>query len=237
MSVKKIFVEKGKTRMFIERYIIGALGKVGYSRMEIHKGPLSTRIILNVEKPPLVIGHAGSKINQLTEDLKEKFKMDDPRIDVQGIKEPYLDARIMAEEITDCIERGDKYRMIAHRAVDAVMAHGALGVEINLSGKIKGKGERGSTEKFRKGYMKKTGFPLTMVRHANVQARLKQGVIGISVDILPPDLKFPDKITLKTPPKKNTSVPTVPVQPTKETVVREVVKEDVKKEVMTDNKK
>ena len=40
MSVKKIFVEKGKTRMFIERYIKGALEKVGYSKMEIHKGPL-----------------------------------------------------------------------------------------------------------------------------------------------------------------------------------------------------
>jgi len=228
MSVKKIFVEKGKTRMFIERYIKGALGKVGYSKMEIHKGPLSTRIILNVEKPPLVIGHAGNKINQLTESLKERFKIDDPRIDVQGTKYPYLDASIIAEEITNCIERGDRYRIIAHRAVDAVMAHGALGVEINLSGKIKGKGERGSTEKFRKGYMKKTGFPLTMVRHANVQAQLKQGVIGISVDILPQDLKFPDKIFLKSPPKKNTSST---VQPKKETVIKDEVKKgkEVKK--------
>lgn len=197
MSVKKIFIEKGKNRMFIEKYIKSNLGKVGYSKMEIHKGPLSTRIVLNVERPPLVIGRAGAKINQLTEDLKEKFKMDDPNVDVQAVKEPYLDANIMAEEIADAIERGDRYRVVAHRAVDAVMAHGALGVEIKLSGKIKGKGERGTTEKFRKGYMKKTGFPLTMVRHAKMQAQLKQGIIGISVDILPRDLKFPDQIIFK----------------------------------------
>ncbi len=209
MSVKKIFVEKGKSRMFVEKYIKSTLGKVGYSKMDIRKGTLSTRIILNVERPPLVIGHAGTKINQLTEDLKEKFKMDNPNVDVQAVKEPYLDANIMAEEIGDAIERGDRYRIVAHRAVDAVMAHGALGVEINLSGKIKGKGERGTTEKFRKGYMKKTGFPLTMVRHAKMQARLKQGIIGISVDILPLDLKFPDQIIFKTLQKKNipTSAP------------------------------
>lgn len=209
MSVKKIFIEKGKNRMFVEKYIKSTLGKVGYSKMDIHKGSLSTRIILNVERPPLVIGHAGAKINQLTEDLKGKFKMDDPNVDVQAVKEPYLDANIMAEEIGDAIERGDRYRIVAHRAVDAVMAHGALGVEINLSGKIKGKGERGTTEKFRKGYMKKTGFPLTMVRHAKMQARLKQGIIGISVDILPRDLKFPDQIIFKTLQKKNipTSAP------------------------------
>jgi len=221
MSVKKIFVEKGKTKMFIERYIKCALGKVGYSGMEIHKGPLSTRILLNVEKPPLVIGHAGNKINQLTDALKERFKIDDPRIDVQGVKDLYLDANIMAEEIENSIEKGDRYKIIAHRAVDAVMAHGALGVEIKLSGKIKGKGERGSTEKFRKGYMKKTGFPLTMVRHADVQTKLKQGVIGISVDILPPNLKFPDKIFLKSPPKKNTSPS---VKSKKETVINDEVK-------------
>lgn len=223
MSVKKIFVEKGKTNMFLERYIKNALGKVGYSKMEIRKGPLSTRIVLNVEKPPLVIGRAGNKINQLTEDLKCKFKIDDPRIDVQGIKYPYLDANVIAEEITDCIERGDKYRMVAHKAVDAVMAHGALGVEVKLSGKIKGKGDRGSTEKFRKGYMKKTGFPLTMVNHANAQAQLKQGIIGVSVDILSSDLKFPDTVNLKGLNKKNINTQ----------AQNQTTKEDGKKDVIT----
>jgi len=207
MSVKKIFIEKGKNRMFIERYMRNTLGKVGYSKMEIYKGALSTRIVLNVERPPLVIGHAGNTINRITKDLKEKFKMDDPNIDVQAVKEPYLDANIIAEEIGNGIERGDQYRIVAHRAVDAVMAHGALGVEIKVSGKIKGKGERGSTEKFRSGYMKKTGFPLTMVRHAKVQARLKQGIIGVSVDILPQGMRFPDHIIFKTSQKKDVSVP------------------------------
>jgi len=197
MSVKRIFVEKGKSKMLIERHITSTLGRVGYSRMEIHNGPLSTRIILNAEKPALVVGHAGNKINKLTEDLKNRFKINDPKIDVQGVKEPYLDANIMAEEICDSIERGERYRVVAHRAVDAIMAHGALGVEIKISGKIKGKGERGLTDKFRKGYMKKTGFPSTMVRHAHAQAHLKQGIIGIKVDILPPNLKFPDMIHIK----------------------------------------
>lgn len=204
MSIEKIFVKKGKDNMFIERHIRNALGRVGFSKMEIHKSTLSTRIVLNVERPPLVIGRAGIKINNLTENLKEKFKLDDPSVDVQAVKEPYLDAHIIAEEMCNAIERGDKYRVIAHRVVDAVMAHGASGVEVRVSGKIKGKGERGTTEKFRKGYMKKTGFPLTMVRRAKIQAQLKQGIIGISVDILPPDLKFPDQIIVPHQ-KENTS--------------------------------
>jgi small subunit ribosomal protein S3 len=189
--------------MLTERYIKNALGRVGYSGMDIRKSVLSTRIILNVEKPPLVIGRAGSRINQLTQELKEQFKLDNPTIDVQSVKDPYLDANIIVEEICDAIERGEKYRVVAHRAVDAIMAHGAAGVEIRISGKIKGKGERGVTDTFRKGYMKKTGSPSAMVRKAKIQAQLKQGIIGIKVAILPKDVKFPDQIILKNPENKN----------------------------------
>lgn len=197
MSIDKTFISGGKTRAGIERFLKAEIDKIGYSGIDVQKTPLSTRIVLRVEKPPLVIGKKGDRINKLTATLKEKFGIEDPMIDVQGVENPYLDANIVAREIATSIEKGMDPRKVAKSAVDAVMDHGATGVQVILSGKLVGKGERGRTEKFYKGYMKKSGDPLKLVRVGKVQTLLKQGVIGVVVRILPPNIHFPDDVTIK----------------------------------------
>jgi len=202
MSIEKKFIIEGKTRLGIERFLKSEIDKVGYSGIEVQKTPLSTRIILRVEKPPLIIGKRGDRINRLTNTLKEKFGIEDPMIDVQGVENPYLDANIIAREIATAIEKGTDARRVAKNAVDAVMSHGATGVQIILSGKLVGKGERGKTEKFYKGYMKKSGHPFKSVKVGKVQTLLKQGIIGVVVRILPPNVQFPDHITIYEPKPK-----------------------------------
>lgn len=197
MSVGKIFINKGKTMLALENYLKSNVGTSGYSGINIQRTPLSTRIILYVERPPVVIGRAGSRINQLTEEIKTKFGINDPAIDVQSVKDPYLDAQIMAHEIATAIEKGDDPRQVAKRALDSIISHGAVGAQIKLSGKLVGKGERGRTEKFYKGYMKKSGFPLNSVNVGKVQSKLKQGIIGVEVRILQPNIAFPDQVKIK----------------------------------------
>lgn len=197
MSIEKKFISKGKTMLALENYLKKCVDDASYSGMSIQRTPLSTRIVLYVERPPVVIGRRGSRINQLTDEIREKFKIDDPAIDVQSVPDPYLDAPIMATKIATSIEKGGNPRQIAMKALEVILSHGAVGAQIKLSGKLLGKGERGRTEKFYKGYMKKSGFPLKSVNVGKAQSKLKQGIIGVEVRILPPNIVFPDQVKIK----------------------------------------
>ncbi len=76
------------------------------------------------------------------------------------------------------------------------MRNGARGVEIRLSGKLTG--ERAKSVRFYQGYLAKVGNPAeTLVsRGGYAQAKLKLGVIGVKVSIMPPDAKLPDEIEI-----------------------------------------
>ena len=194
MAMEKRFIEEGKIRSEIEKLLRGELSGAGYSGMDIQKTPLATRIILFVEKPPLVIGKKGKRINKLTTFLKNKYGIDNPAIDVQKIENPTLDPNIVARRIALALEKGMNRRRIVYKALRAVMDSGARGVEITLSGKIIGKGGRARAEKYSEGYMKKAGDSLKFVKVGSTQAYLKAGIIGVTVRIVPPDVVFPDQI-------------------------------------------
>jgi len=194
MAMEKHFIEEGKIRSEIENFLRNELSGTGYSGIDIQKTPLATRIILFVEKPPLVIGKKGKRINRLTKFLKSKYGIDNPAIDVQKIENPTLDPNIVARRIATALERGMNRRRIVYKALRAVMGSGARGVEVTLSGKIIGKGGRARTEKYSEGYMKKAGDSLKFVEVGSTQAYLKAGIIGVTVRIVPPDVVFPDQI-------------------------------------------
>jgi len=194
MSMEKHFIQEGKIRSEIENFLRNELMWAGYSGIDIQKTPLATRIVLYVEKPPLVIGKKGRRIDKLTRILKERYGVDNPAIDVQRVENPTLDPNIVARRIALALERGMNRRRVVYKALKAVMNAGARGVEIILSGKIVGKGGRSRAEKYSQGYMKKAGDSLKLVRVGSTQSYLKAGVIGVTVKIIPPDTVFPDQI-------------------------------------------
>lgn len=196
MAMEKHFIQEGKIRSEIENYLRSELIRAGYSGINIQKTPLATRIILYVEKPPLVIGKKGKRIDRLTKFLKNKYGIDNPAIDVQRIENPTLDPNIIARRIAIALERGMNRRRIVYKALKAVMNAGARGVEIILAGKIVGKGGRSRMEKYLQGYVKKAGNSLKLVRTGSAQAYLKAGIIGVTVKIVPPDRVFPDQISI-----------------------------------------
>jgi small subunit ribosomal protein S3 len=197
MAMEKHFIQEGKIRSEIENYLRRELSSTGYSGINIQKTPLATRIILFVEKPPLVIGKKGKRINKLTKMLKGKYGIDNPAIDVQKIEQPTLDPNIVARRIALALERGMNRRRVVYKALQAVMGSGAAGVEIVLAGKIVGKGGRAKTEKYAVGYMRKSGDSAKLVRRGSTQAYLKAGIIGVTARIVPPNIVFPDQITVK----------------------------------------
>lgn len=197
MAMEKHFVQEGIIRSEIETYFRRELEGAGYSGIDIQKTPLATRVVLYVEKPPLVIGKKGKRINKLTKFLKEKYGIDNPAIDVQAVENPNLDPNIVAKRIAVALEKGMNRRRVVYKAVRAAMNAGAQGIEITVAGKIIGKGGRAKQEKYLHGYMRKVGDSAKLVRKGSIQANLKAGIIGITVKIVPPDVVFPDKIELK----------------------------------------
>ncbi|MEA3254396.1 MAG: 30S ribosomal protein S3 [Candidatus Altiarchaeota archaeon] len=197
MAMEKHFIQEGIIRSELESFLRNELEGAGYSGINIQKTPLATRVILYVEKPPLVIGKKGRRINKLTRYLTDKYKIDNPAIDVQKVENPTLDPNIVARRISLALERGMNRRRVVYKALRAVMYAGARGVEIILAGKIIGKGGRARTEKYLQGYMKKAGDPLKLVNLGSTQAYLKAGVIGVTVKIVLPDVVFPDQIEIK----------------------------------------
>lgn len=197
MAMEKHFIQEGKIRSEIENFLRIELDGAGYSGINIQKTPLATRVVLYVEKPPLVIGKKGKRIDKITKFLKTRYGIDNPAIDVQRVENPTLDPNIIARRIAHAIERGMNRRRVVYKALKSVMNSGARGVEIILAGKIIGKGGRSRTEKYSEGYMKKAGDSLKLVSMGSTQSYLKAGVIGVTVKIVPPDVVFPDQFSIK----------------------------------------
>lgn len=195
--IERKFISQNKKEFQIKEYIRNSLNKVGLSKVKLVRTPLGEKIVISASRPGLVVGRSGANISKLTRDIKAKFNLENPQIELDEVSDPSLDANIIAEMIASSLERfgSARFKGIGHKALTDVMGAGALGVEIIISGKIPS--SRAKNWRFYKGYLKKCGeIAITDVKKATVQAKLKTGIIGIKVNIMPPDVVLPDRVTL-----------------------------------------
>ncbi len=183
-----------KDEFEIREYIKKSLGKGKVSKVKISYTPVGEKIMVSTHKPGLVIGRKGEKIEGLTRVLKTKFKLENPHIEIDEIKNPEFDAQIMADEIASGLERMGpiKFKVLAYRALQRIKNAGALGVEIRLNGKLPS--SRAKSWRFAYGYLKKTGHAAKVVDKAQARAETKPGTVGVNVSILSPEAKLIDRI-------------------------------------------
>jgi len=182
--IEKIFVKTGIAISDLEKFLRKKVEKAGYSHSEIERTPLGTRIIIYVHKPGLIIGKSGRKIDELAEEIKEKFKIENPMIDVKEVEQPMLDANIVAYRIAKAIEKGINYKKVCNYYLEQVRNAGAIGVSIVVSGKLAGK-ERSRFQKFRSGFVAYSGeYAERLVEKGYSQAMIKPGVVGVEVRIM-----------------------------------------------------
>jgi small subunit ribosomal protein S3 len=212
MSVSKYFVRDNMKKAEIDSYLAGELKKAGYSKVEMTKTPLGTRVVIYAAKPGMVIGRRGQSIRDLTQVFEQTFGMENPQVSVAAIEVPDLDPMVVGSQIASALQRGIHFRRAAYWALQRAMGAGALGVDVAIRGKLTT--ERARYEKFKDGYLPSVGDPvLKQVKRAVVDIQLKQGLFGITVRILPPGARFPDKPELRTPgeapePPKETAAET-----------------------------
>src|SRR3990172_9591657 len=193
---EKKFVAFKKEELGVKDYIKSSLGKGRISNVSIEFTPVGEKIVIATSKPGLVIGRKGEKIDELTRVLKKRFHLDNPHIEIKEIKNPILDAQLVADEIALLLERQGalKFKIVAYKMLTQIISAGALGAEIVLSGRLPS--ERARSWRFAQGYLKKTGDPAKVVDRAMAQAVNIQGVTGIKVSILPPEAHIHDKIEI-----------------------------------------
>jgi len=196
LPIHTYFVKENARRAEIDEYLAQELKRAGYSKVEMTKTPLGTRVVIYAAKPGLVIGRRGQSIRDLTKILEEKFGVENPQISVATVEIPELDPKVVASQIAMALQRGIHFRRAAYWALQRTIEAGALGVEICIRGKLTT--DRARYEKYRAGYLPAVGEAISRIlRTAVVDTQLKQGLFGISVKLMPPNVTLPDKPTIK----------------------------------------
>jgi small subunit ribosomal protein S3 len=212
MPIQNYFVKENARRAEIDEYLAQELKRAGYSRVEMAKTPLGTRVVIYASKPGLVIGRRGQSIRDLTKILEERFGVENPQISVATLEIPELDPKVVASQIAMALQRGIHFRRAAYWALQRTIEAGAVGVEISIRGKLTT--DRARYEKYKSGYLPSVGEAISrIVRTAVVDTQLKQGLFGISVKLMPPNMSLPDRPIIHGPAE---------VQPKPVAVVEEI---------------
>ena len=230
--IERDFVKQKKKEFQIQEFVVKNLNNVGHSKTKMQRTPLGEKIIVYAARPGLVVGREGQNIKRLTIALKKRFKLENPQIEISEVEEVNLDANIVAERIASSLERfgSGKFKGVGHKVMADVMGAGALGIEIIISGKVPS--SRAKSWRFYQGYLKKCGdIALTGVDIAYAAARLKSGIVGIQVRIMPPQTKLPDRIEL-VEEKEEVVEEIKPEEAKKAMTGEEEVKEEKKEEVV-----
>ncbi len=192
MSVVKHFIEDSIKKAEIDEFLRNEFERAGYGGVNITKTPLGTHLVIYTMRPGLVIGRGGETIRALATVLEEKFLLPSPQISVAEIEIPELNAYVVASKIASALKRGVHYRRAGFWGLTQAMEAGALGIEVIISGKLRT--DRARYEKFSTGYLPKSGEPpRKYMRKAELHVQMKPGILGVKVQLMPPDAQFPDQ--------------------------------------------
>ncbi|GAB4185982.1 MAG: 30S ribosomal protein S3 [Simkaniaceae bacterium] len=151
---------------------------VGTSKITIKRMSEKIEVTIHTARPGLVIGKKGAEIDVLKDELK-KLTGQEIWIEVEEIKRPDLDAKLVAEGIARQIERRVSFRRVLKKALQASIDAGAAGIKVQLSGRI------GGAEIARTEWYKEGTIPLHTLRadidYATARAETTYGAIGVKV--------------------------------------------------------
>ena len=189
-------VHRNIERQLVREFLLRETERAGFGGLEFNRTPEGTKVTLQAEQVGRVIGRRGKVIHELQRRLQEDFSLDKPRLEVNEIEEPRLNAQVMASRLASSLERGWFFRRAGHSTSQNIMDAGARGCLIILSGKISGARHR--VQKFQKGHIKFCGeTALEFMDEGFATAVKKLGTIGCTVRIMRPGVKLPHEISIQ----------------------------------------
>ncbi|MCX8024245.1 MAG: 30S ribosomal protein S3 [Thermanaerothrix sp.] len=171
----------------IRRLIMAEAEKAGVAKVEVERFPGKLKVIVHTAKPGILIGRKGESVKKIRQDLEALTgkKID---LEIKEVKNPDLDAYLVATNIASQIERRVAYRRAMKRAIQQAMRQGAQGIKIEVAGRLSG------AEMARSVWLREGRVPLQTIRadvdFARAIAQTTYGVIGVKVwiykgDVLP----------------------------------------------------
>jgi small subunit ribosomal protein S3 len=194
-NYREFVVEDWKIRDYLMRQLEAA----AVSRIEVERTRDRLRVDIHTARPGIVIGRRGAEADRLKKHLEELTGLQNRiQLNIQEIKQPELDAALIAQGICDQLVRRVAFRRAMKRAIQTVQKAGAQGIKVQCSGRLGGS-EMSRKEQYREGRV-----PLHTLRadidYGFREARTTSGRVGVKVwiykgDILPYKVSIEDKIT------------------------------------------
>jgi small subunit ribosomal protein S3 len=183
----------------IRDYLMTQLEAAAVSRIEVERTRDRLRVDIHTARPGIVIGRRGAEADRLKKHLEELTGLQNRiQLNIQEIKQPELDAALIAQGICDQLVRRVAFRRAMKRAIQTVQKAGAQGIKVQCSGRLGGS-EMSRKEQYREGRV-----PLHTLRadidYGFREAKTTSGRVGVKVwiykgDILPYKVSIEDKIT------------------------------------------
>ncbi len=186
----------------IRQLIQSAYGGAGTSKIEIERGVGEVTVTIYTSRPGVVIGRGGSRIDEMRNKL-ESLTGKKVRLNIQEIREPELDAYLVARNIADQLERRVSYRRAMKQAISRSIMAGAKGIKVSVAGRL------GGVEIARRVTLLEGSIPLHTIiadiDYGFAEAHTTTGKIGVKVWIYKGDL-LPELAEVEsmeaTPPKE-----------------------------------
>src|SRR5574344_2382499 len=177
----------------IRKFLAKKLKDAAVSSILIERNATKTEVIINTAKPGVIIGHGGDEIDKLKTELS-KLVDENVQISIMEVKNPDIDAALVAENIAHQIENRVSFRIAQKRAIRNAMKAGARGIKTSVSGRLGG-AEMARTEGYTEGTV-----PLHTIRadvdYAISEANTTYGKIGVKVWIYKDEI-LPTKKVVK----------------------------------------
>ena len=167
-------LEDYKIRQFIKkRFVQAAVSKVVIERLGD-----KIRVIIHTARPGVIIGRRGADIDKLRAELGE-ITSKEIAIDPQEIKNPSIDAQLIAQNIALQLEKRIAFRRAMKRAIDQAMSSGIKGIKIKCSGRLNG-AELARSESYRVGKLPLQTFR-AQIEYGFAEALTTYGLLGVKV--------------------------------------------------------
>lgn len=219
IAKKRKVIADGVFYAELNAFLSRELGQDGYAGAEVRVTPKRTEIIIRATNTTAVLGTNNRRIRELTSLVQQRFNFPPDNVELYAEQVRYrgLSAMAQAESLRFKLVSGVAVRKACYAVMRQVMESEAKGVEIVISGKLRG--QRAKSMKFTDGYMIRSGeASRRYVDYAVRDILLKQGILGIRISIMldydPTGkkgcaMRFPDKIEIQEP-KDTDNLPVVP---------------------------
>lgn len=195
------YADKLHADLTVREYIEDKLSNASVSRVDIERPANTAKITIHTARPGIVIGKKGEDVEKLRNEVTKRMGVP-VHINIEEIRKPDLDAKLVAESVANQLERRVMFRRAMKRAVQNAMRQGAEGIKIQVGGRLGG-AEIARSEWYREGRV-----PLHTLRadidYSTAEASTTYGIIGVKVWIFKGEV-IGDAVEVEPAPKKKSS--------------------------------